>query len=64
MDQIKGLLKGKSYEQEITMSQSARDELIWWVTKIDDYNGKTIVTPSPDIVITSDASNLGWGLLF
>jgi len=64
MDQIKGLLIGKSYEQEITLSQSARDELIWWATKIDEYNGKTIVTPSPDLVITSDASNLGWGLLF
>jgi len=33
-------------------------------TKINEYNGKTIVTPSPDLVITSDASNLGWGLLF
>ncbi|CAC5360871.1 unnamed protein product [Mytilus coruscus] len=32
IDQINGLLKEKSYEQEIILSQTARDELIWWVT--------------------------------
>ncbi|CAC5393416.1 unnamed protein product [Mytilus coruscus] len=64
MDQIKGLLKGKSYEQKIILSQTARDEIIWWVTKIEEFNGKAIITPCPDNVITSDASNLGWGLLF
>ncbi|CAC5404240.1 unnamed protein product [Mytilus coruscus] len=64
MDQIKGHLKGKSYEQEIILSQTARDELIWWVTKIEEFNGKAIITPCPGIVITSDASNLGWGLFF
>ncbi|CAC5420573.1 unnamed protein product [Mytilus coruscus] len=60
MDQIKGLLKGKSYEQKIILSQTARDELIWWVTKIEEFNGKAIITPCQDIVITSGASNLGW----
>ncbi|CAC5367714.1 unnamed protein product [Mytilus coruscus] len=64
MDHIKGLLKGKSYEQKIILSQTARDELIWWVTKIEEFNGKAMITPCPDFVITSDASDLGWGLLF
>lgn len=59
MLQIKGLLIGKSYEQEIILSQEARSELIWWASQIDNHNGKTISTPSPDFVITSDASNVG-----
>lgn len=64
MDQIKGLIIGKSYEEDIFLSDEARKELIWCGTEIDLFNGKTIITPSPDLVITSDASNLGWGLIF
>jgi len=64
MLQIKGILIGKSYEQEIILSQEARSERIWWASQIDNHNGKTIITPSPDFVITSDASNLGWGATF
>jgi len=61
MSQIKGLLVGNSYEQKIILSKEAREELNWWINQIDNHNGKTIISPSPDLVLTSDASNLGWG---
>lgn len=48
------------YETRITLSNSARSDLQWWVDHIDNVS-KSIITKSPSIFLTSDASNLGWG---
>jgi hypothetical protein len=59
MSQINGLLVGNSYEHKIILSKEAREKLNWWINQIDNHNGKTIISPSPDLVLSSNASNLG-----
>ena len=61
MLQTKALLSGKSYESKITLTKQAKEEICWWLNQIDSSNGRTIISSTPDRVITSDASNEGWG---
>lgn len=39
----------------------ARMELQWWIMEMEDWNGKSILPQTPDMVIETDASLLGWG---
>ena len=64
MAQTKGLLVGQSYETKITLSLEALKELRWWVDNIRGWNGKAIMTPSPDMTIDTDASLSGWGAVW
>ncbi|CAC5413118.1 unnamed protein product [Mytilus coruscus] len=59
--QIKSLVEGKSYETKIQLSKGAQEELGWWINQIDQSNGRAIISATPDMVITTDASNKGWG---
>ena len=52
-------LKG-NYESTMTLSQMAKTELTWWIENID-MASRPIMFGNPDITITTDASNLGWG---
>ena len=29
--------------------------------ELENWNGRSIITPVPDLIITTDASNAGWG---
>ena len=61
MLQTKSLLSGKNYESFIILTKAAKEEISWWLNQVDSSNGKTIISSTPDKVITSDASNQGWG---
>jgi hypothetical protein len=44
----------------VVLDPQARLELSWWIAGVRDWNGRTIRTPTPDLVMESDASLLGW----
>ena len=51
--------KGR-FDRSMTLSQPAKDELNWWVNNIlSSFN--RISHPPPTLIITSDASHMGWG---
>lgn len=52
---------GNSNSHHVPLSVEAKEELIWWLTHIEAWNGRAIFASSPEIVIESDASLLGWG---
>ena len=45
----------------VTLYDSAKEELLWWVHQLATWNGRTILSKTPDLVVESDASLLGWG---
>ena len=62
MAKTKALLKGgQSYETQVSMSEGAQEELRWWIESLSWVNGKRLIAPSPDLVMTTDASGKGWG---
>lgn len=58
---IIGKLAGKSYEKIVLLNQNCQNDLQRWVDQISTWNGRSIITPAPDLVITTDASLQGWG---
>ena len=59
--QVKGLLMGKGYETVVPRSEDCRKDLQWWIYQIATWNGRSIITPAPDLTITTDASLRCWG---
>ena len=51
----------QDYESTLTLGSDSKEELIWWDNQMINWNGKTILSVEPDMVIESDASNIGWG---
>ena len=53
----------QSYETVVHLTPECKAELQWWLNSILRWNGKSVLRPSPDlvIVITSDACLNGWG---
>uniref|UniRef100_A0A1X7VT49 Uncharacterized protein n=1 Tax=Amphimedon queenslandica TaxID=400682 RepID=A0A1X7VT49_AMPQE len=49
------------YETTLALFPNSREELIWWDTEIINWNGKTLLTTEPDLIIHSDASTQDWG---
>lgn len=43
------------------MSETARKELTWWITKLQIVSGKAFTDPAPLLTIYADASGTGWG---
>ena len=54
-------LKASSYDTPISISPPAREDLQWWVQHLGNWNGRTIQTTPPELVIETDASKTGWG---
>ena len=50
-------LGSQSYEP---LSESAKEELIWWIEHLSKWNGKSLVQKHPDVMIESDAPLIGW----
>ena len=48
------------YDRKMSLSMAAKAELMWWVQNIDSCCGSISQAP-PSVMITSDASGLGWG---
>ncbi|KAK3094975.1 hypothetical protein FSP39_008608 [Pinctada imbricata] len=61
MHQTKQLLLGKNFQSKIKLSKACKEEIKWWINHVQEHNGKQLLKPSPDLMIESDASNLGWG---
>ena len=53
-----------SYQGTVLLDPQAREELQWWITNIKRVNGSLIHPPATEMVITSDASKMGWGATF
>uniref|UniRef100_A0A1X7UYP2 RNase H type-1 domain-containing protein n=1 Tax=Amphimedon queenslandica TaxID=400682 RepID=A0A1X7UYP2_AMPQE len=51
----------QDYETTLALSPDSKEELIWWNTQMINWNGKTLLTMGPDLIIESDASTHGWG---
>jgi hypothetical protein len=45
----------------MTINTKAQEEIYWWQDHLQDWNGKAILLPSPQIILQTDASSLGWG---
>ena len=58
---IQSLKRSRSFDTLVTLDQRAVEELLWWKDQLRNWNGRDIVPPPPDMVIETDASNIGWG---
>ena len=52
------------YDCPVKLLPEAREDLIWWVEKLPQWNGRNIIPPTPEVVLTSDASREGWGATY
>jgi len=59
--QVEGLLKGQGYEAIVPLNEVCRKDLQRWIDQLTMWNGRSIITPAPDMTITTDASLKGWG---
>ncbi|XP_043218351.1 uncharacterized protein LOC122379864 isoform X1 [Amphibalanus amphitrite] len=51
-----------SWGSLLTWSPGARDDLSWWVSSLDSWNGRLLVPPAAcDLQLATDASGSGWG---
>ena len=62
MLQVKGLLEGKEYDSVVPLNMECRNDLLWWIDQLSIWNGRSLISPAPDLIITTDASLKGWGL--
>ena len=51
----------RNFDSRIPLSVEAIDELRWWLAHLDAWNGRALLHPSPDLIIETDASWMGWG---
>ena len=51
----------QDYKTTLALSPDSKEELIWWDTQMINWNGKTLFTTEPDLIIESDASTQDWG---
>ena len=51
----------RTFEDTVRLSMESKVELQWWISEMEDWNGKSVLPQTPDMVIETDASLLGWG---
>ena len=51
------------YNVCIHLPQASKTELAWWLMNLQQVNGSQIVAPTPDVIIFTDASKKGWGVI-
>ena len=61
MLQVKGLLEGKEYNSVVPLNMECRNDLQWWIDQLSIWNGRSLISPAPDLIITTGASLKGWG---
>ena len=54
---------GGNFDGITSLDSEAREEVIWWLKNVGDAK-KDLVEPEPSLVISTDASLLGWGAEF
>ena len=55
-------LSDQDYKTFLSLSPDSRVELVWWDSQVIRWNGKPMQVVDVDMVIESDASDLGWGV--
>lgn len=61
LDKICALRDNKgNFDAIMTLSTPSRTELTWWVNNVP-HASKAISHGNPDLTLTTDASNMGWG---
>ena len=51
-----------SWESLLPWSQGAIEDLTWWVSSLDSWNGRLLVPPAVcELQLSTDASGSGWG---
>ena len=61
---IRPFRRSRSFDTQVTLDQKAREELQWWRDQRETCNGKGIIIPPlPSMVIKTDASTVGWGVV-
>ena len=48
---------------QVSWSPLCREDLLWWLRKVQLREGVSLSLPAPDISFFSDASDVGWGAL-
>ena len=51
----------QSYDAPCKLSPGSREELDWWISHLERWNGKSLLSHQADMTIESDASLTGWG---
>ena len=51
----------QDYSVSMEVTPNMREELQWWEDHLSQWNGRTLVTEKPAVVIETDASKRGWG---
>ena len=57
------LQSGGNYNTKVSLNPACQEELQWWIAHLNAWNGRAILTPPPDLVIETDASQQGWGAI-
>ena len=51
------------YNAQVVLDLECKSELKWWFRHLQDWNVKSLISPAPYLVITTDSSMMGWGAL-
>ena len=52
---------GQNYETLLSLSQDGKEELEWWDTQMNKWNGRALLKRDFNLTIESDAYLTGWG---
>jgi len=62
MQKSRELLKAHlNYDSHLSLSKECIEEITWWTQNLRHWNGRAMIIPTPYLLITTDASKLGWG---
>ena len=50
------------YDAAVNLSEHSKVELLWWINNITQSQ-RLLITSNPDLILTTDASRLGWGVV-
>lgn len=60
---IHALKQSKSWNHLLVLPTSAKEELLWWIDRLQSWNGQCFLPTTPQVEIFTDASNSGWGIV-
>ena len=53
-------LKKEGWNSTVSLSQDSLLQLDWWITKLPECNGKSLISENPANILYTDASSTGW----
>lgn len=58
--QIQEMSFNQDYDSIVGLSEEVKEELEWWYQNLLLSNGRSLVSPTSQLIISSDASQKGW----